>query len=109
MTRSPNDSIRRPDHPMTQSIDPITQLFFNRQSKDRELPLAGHASRVQIGGVGQIKRSAMLAAIDLRIRTEGLFYIAAGLFLHVGGVEPALQMSGADFTFCIFFVSGALP
>src|SRR5205085_3728769 len=47
-------------------------------------------------------------AIDFPIGAPGLFRVATFPFENVCGVEPALQMSAAEFAFFVFFVAGAL-
>ena len=50
----------------------------------------------------------MFATVNLGILTPGLFYIPTGLLDHVGGVEPAFEMSAAELAFFIFLVAGTL-
>ena len=50
----------------------------------------------------------MFAAIDFGIRSPGLLGIATGLLDHVRGVEPALQVSAAEFALGVFLVAGTL-
>jgi len=51
----------------------------------------------------------VLAAVNLGIRSPGLFRVAASLLNHVLGVKPALQMAATEFAFFVFLVAGALP
>jgi len=83
-------------------------LRRQRQPEHRNLSLSGDVHHC-FGGIRQIERLAVLAAIDFGIAAPGFFRVAAGLFQHIGGVEPALQMAAARFAFFVFFVAGALP
>src|ERR1700691_1777791 len=51
----------------------------------------------------------MFAAVDFRVRSPGFLGIAAGALHHIGGIEPALQMSAAELALFVFFIAGALP
>ena len=50
----------------------------------------------------------MFAAIDFGIRSPGLLGIATGLLDDVSAVEPALQVSAAEFALGVFLVAGTL-
>ncbi len=71
-------------------------------------PLPRHIQPAHTVRIGQIKRFAVFAAIDFGVSSPGFFCVAASLFDHVGGVEPALQVSTAEFAFGVFLVAGAL-
>ena len=89
----------------------LAQLLFGRhgQAEHRGLSLASHIQPASSVRIGQVERLAMLAAINFRIRPPGLFGIAASLLEHIRGVEPALQMSAAEFALGVFLVTGTLP
>jgi hypothetical protein len=50
----------------------------------------------------------MLATIDLGVWSPSFFRVATGLFDHIRGIEPALQVSAAEFALGVVFVAGAL-
>jgi hypothetical protein len=79
------------------------------QAEYRGLSLASHIQPANSVRVGQVERLAVLAAIDFRIRSPGLFGITASLLEHIRGVEPALQMSAAELALGVSLVTGALP
>src|ERR1039458_3652212 len=83
-------------------------LRRQRQSEHRNHPLPGDI-HLGLCGIRQVERLAMLAAVDLGIRSPGFFGVATGLLDHVGRVEPALQMTPAPLAFFVFLVAGALP
>ena len=50
----------------------------------------------------------MLAAVDLGVFAPSFLCVATGLFDHIRGVEPALQMSAAELPFFVLLVAGTL-
>jgi hypothetical protein len=50
----------------------------------------------------------MFAAVHLSVITIGLTHIAAGLFDHVGGVEPTFEMAAAELALLVLLVAGPL-
>src|SRR6266853_6097818 len=88
-----------------------TRCFILRrqcQPKPRNPPAPRHV-HFGIRGIRQIQRLAMLAPVDLGIRTPGFFRIAASLFDDILGIEPALQMPTTEFALLVFLVTRALP
>ena len=51
----------------------------------------------------------MLATINFCVLAPGFLGVAASLFDHVSGVEPALQVPATEFALRVFFVAGPLP
>ena len=49
----------------------------------------------------------MFAAVDLGVADPGFLHIAAGLLLHIRGVEPALEMPTAKLALCVLFIRPA--
>ena len=87
-----------------------SQLFIFRrqcQPEHRNHSLPGDID-FRFLGIRQIKRLAVLAAVDFCVRSPGFFRVAAGLLDHVLRVKPALQMSATEFAFFVFLVTGAL-
>src|SRR5579862_1039351 len=50
----------------------------------------------------------MLATIDFRVRSPGLFGVAAGALDDVRAIKPAFQMSAARLAFIVLLITGAL-
>ena len=50
----------------------------------------------------------MFAAIDFRIAAPGFLHIAASLFQHIVGIEPALKMSAAELALFVLLVAGLI-
>jgi len=50
----------------------------------------------------------MLAAVYLGVFAPSFLCVATGLFDHIRGVEPALQMSAAELPFFVLLVAGTL-
>jgi hypothetical protein len=86
------------------------KLFLRRQGQpeNRNHSLAGDI-HFRFRRIRQIERLAMFAAINFGIRPPGLFGVAASLLDHIFRVEPALQMSAAEFSLFVLLVAGALP
>src|ERR1039457_3354186 len=86
-------------------------LFFlrrNRQPKNRKLALSRYVHPTRIFGTRQVERLAKFAAIHFGVRSPRFLHAAALLLKHIGGVEPAFQMSAAELAFFVFLVAGAL-
>src|SRR6266853_7026929 len=86
-------------------------LFFfrgNNKTENRILPGARDVHPTRIFGIRQIERLTKFAAINFGVRSPGFRHITAFLFEHVGGVEPALQMSAAELALFVFLVAGTL-
>jgi hypothetical protein len=86
-------------------------LFFfrrQRQSEHRDHSLPGDV-HLRLFGTRQIERLAIFATVNLGVFSPRFFRIATSPLHHVGGIEPALQMTAASFAFIIFLVAGALP
>src|SRR6202046_3797327 len=87
----------------------IFWLIFRRQGQPehRNHSLAGDID-FRFLGIRQVKRLAVLAAVDFSIRSPGFFGVAASLLDHVLRIKPALQMSPTKLAFFVFLVTGAL-
>src|SRR5581483_22042 len=85
-------------------------LFFagDGQAEHRYHPTPGDVQTARILRVGQVERPAVLAAVDFRVAPVGFFHVTALLFQHVGSVKPALQVSAAELSLGVLFVTGAL-
>src|SRR5664279_540626 len=90
------------------SLHLLLFLGRNRQSEDRDLTCPGDVDPPRIFRTGQVERLAEFAAIDFGVRSPCFLHAAALLFDHVGGVEPALQMSATELALFVFFVAGTL-
>src|SRR6266571_4746576 len=85
-----------------------TLLWRQRQTEVGDLSLAGDIFALWVLRIRQVQCFAMLAAVDLRVRTESLLHITAFAFHNVFAVIPALQVAAAEFTFHVVFIAGAL-
>jgi len=87
---------------------PLLSLRRHRQPENRNLPRPGHIQTTRLLRIWQIKRLAMLAAINFRIAPPSLLYIAASLLEHIGGIEPALEMPAAKLALLVLLVASPL-
>src|SRR5512146_3040662 len=83
-------------------------LGRNCQPEHRNLPLTGHVGAARVLGIGQVQGLAMLAAVDFRLRPEGLLHVPTLPLQHVVVVVPALQVAAAELALGVLFVAGTL-
>src|SRR5712671_5992707 len=82
--------------------------FLRDKPKYRKLPGTGDVHAALVFGAGQIECLTEFATINFPVGPPCLLNAAALLLEHVGGVEPALQVSAAEFALVVCFVAGAL-
>jgi hypothetical protein len=85
-------------------------LLFRRQGqpKHRNHSLSGHID-LGLRRLRQVQCLAMLAAVDLGIRTPRLLRVPASPLQYVNGIEPPLQVPTAELSLFIFLVARTLP
>src|SRR5450755_606433 len=97
---------------LTPAVNLASRFFLflgrNGQSENRQLPGTRDVHAARIFGTGQVESLAKFAAIDFGIRSPRFLDAAALPFDDIGGVEPALQMSAAEFALFVLLIAGAL-
>src|ERR1700681_4928939 len=83
-------------------------LRRNNKTENRILSGARDVHSTRVFGVGQVERLTKFAAIHFGVRSPGFLHVTAFLFEHVGGVEPAFQVSSAELALFVFLVAGTL-
>src|SRR6266849_9033611 len=83
-------------------------LRGNNKTENRILPGPRDVHPTRILRTWQVERLTKFAAIHFGVRSPGFLHITAFLFEHVGGIEPAFQVSAAELALFVFLVAGTL-